>query len=80
MIEEEKVMDEDGDQIMEEPADDEHEIDSDGTETTIGDLERSVSIFVSIYQIYNENVNDLLRTNSSANLQIRQDTRKNYYV
>lgn len=58
------------------------EIDSDGTETTIGDVERSVSVFVSIYQVYNENVNDLIGNGTKflKNLQIRQDSRKNFYV
>jgi len=45
-------------------------------------VERNVSIFVSIYQIYNENVNDLIGKSGSTlkNLQMRQDSRKKFYL
>ena len=39
------------------------EMDSQDTETTIGDIEQSVQVFVSIYQLYNENINDLISKN-----------------
>lgn len=73
---------EEDEQIQDVPAPDDCEVDSDGTETTIGDVERNVSVFVSIYQIYNENVNDLIGKSGGAlkNLQMRQDSRKKFYL
>ena len=41
--------------------------------TEIGDIEQSSSIYVSAYQIYNENINDLLGESTSRNLLIRLD-------
>ena len=57
------MKDEENDEDMEE--------DSDDTATLIGDIEADTSVFLSIYQIYMENVNDLLSRNIGANLTVR---------
>lgn len=44
------------------------------------DIELSTSVFVSILQIYNENINDLLSKTVDKNLQIRMDKQNQYYV
>lgn len=47
-------------------------MDSHDTETTIGDIEQSTSVFVSIYQLYNEHVNDLIsKDGKMKNLNMR---------
>lgn len=70
---EEKKSDEDGDEILLEAADDDAMFDKDSgeTDTFVGDVEMSSSVHMSVYQIYNENVNDLLGKNVAANLKTR---------
>lgn len=41
------------------------------TDTQFGEVEQSTQVFVSIYQIYNENINDLL-SGTGANLKVRE--------
>ena len=48
--------------------------------TSISEITQSTSVFVSIVQIYNENVNDLLRNNSSTSLKVGQDQSGRFYV
>lgn len=48
-------------------------------ETHISEVEQSTSIFVSVSQIYNENINDMLISNC-ANLKCRQDRSGTFYV
>ena len=77
-VEEEKESEEVSDQIMEDDLDDDFD-----TQTVISDIESSNQVFVSMYQIYNENVNDLLKSNAkavAANLQLRQGANKMFYV
>jgi hypothetical protein len=41
------------------------------TDTQFAEVEQSTQVFVSIYQIYNENINDLL-SGTGANLKVRE--------
>ena len=71
---------ENGVDVKDEENDEDMEEDSDDTATLIGDIEAETSVFLSIYQIYMENVNDLLSRNIGANLTVRKDTGGGFYV
>lgn len=78
--------DETPDEEEEKKADNDHddmdEADLSETDTMICEIDpESYQIFVSIYQIYNETINDLLQKDKlTKNLKTRQDSKGNFYV
>ena len=52
-------------------------------DTDYNDIVESNSVFVSVLQIYNENISDLIQAKTlgtSQNLKVRQDKLGNFYV
>lgn len=47
------------------------ERDTEDSNTQLGDIEMHSVVHMSVFQVYNENVNDLLSSNVNANRQIR---------
>lgn len=66
--------------MLGEECEEEVDEDSDDTGTVIGDIEEDTSVFVAIYQIYMEHVNDLLSKNVGSNLGVRRDSGGGFYV
>ena len=66
---------------MEEQKDDDIDIDPVESEISIEDIEMKTAVYMSVYQIYNENVNDLMsKNNSKANKKTRQDSKGGFYI